>query len=632
MINKLIFALAGILLGTASWASDLLSSTTLNQQAPDRYTVWELILSNQDKPWFAYYGADNRLYVRRPDGKEINFGATGRASEQSGLAMTSSGENSVAVLWRDKQPQKTLFLIPKLEATGDVPAPIVVGGAESEPLTALEIAHDQQEIYLLWLGEKGIEKPKPDSKPVAEVAKDESTKPAAAKSTTDAAKNDEDAKPEIAANPAKDDAGEQYHMYFRSVSADGKTLSPVEQVLPGLYPAWVVDEKAIPVFSWVNEDKPAIVMRVFDREKKTFAPLVKIADGPKVINSLFQAFKSGKRWFVIWLGQHDDDKNLLEGLYSDDQGKTWTRFAFDALRGLNQGHINIATDQQKHILIALDGNWRLTNPNDGIKNNIYILRSADNGTTWEKPQTVRPDEYRPTTAQYPIVAIGKQPGTVMLAWEDWRDIRQNVYVSYSRDYGATWEAALPLARPGVWNLGLNPLSRSLLADADGRFNLVANQYDDTSGKSEQDLVLYRFTWEELQRSAASFPAATQNTEARLRERMSKYWQAMIDRNYDVSYAFMDPFFRDARTLADYKSMVGFVQYHSYAFDRMAQKGNLAKVALTIEGEVPEFKTPSGKKITQPRKPISFVDTWVFVNNDWYREFYDGVGEISYTRY
>lgn len=582
MIRKLILTLAGTLLAAVANATDLLNPLVLNQHAPDRYTEWKLLLSEQDKPWFAYYGADNKLYVHRPSGDEVGFGATDRPLEQSGLAMTKTGEKQIALFWRDKQPRKTLFLVPKLEPGGVTPTPISIGGSESEPLTALEIAHDQNNTYLLWLGEKG--------------------------------------------NP---DQEETYHIYFSTLAADGKTLAPIEQVLPGLYPAWIIDEKVIPVFSRVEGEQAAIAMRIFDREKQTFSATKKIAEPPPVLNSIFQAFKSGQRWFVIWLAQYEQ-KNLLEGIYSDDQGENWKRFAFEELRGLNQGLINIATDNKGHIIIALDGNKRFADPTD-TKNNVYVIRSSDNGTTWEKPQTVRSEDLKYTKGQYPMVAMGKEPGTVMLAWEDWRDIRPNVYVSYSKDYGATWEEALPLARPGVWNLGLNSQSRELMVGTDGRFRLVANQYANTSTKSKQDIVLYTFNWEELKRNAASF-TASQGTEEALRERMSNYWQAMIDAKYDIAYAFMDPFFRDARNLKNYQDTMGFVKYHSYQFGKVAIKGNLAKVELRVEGSVPEVTTPSGKKISQARKPITFVDTWVFVNDGWYREYYDSLNEVSFTRY
>jgi hypothetical protein len=583
MINKLMLTLSGVLLAATVWAADLLNPEVLNQQDPNRYTIWDLVLSGQDKPWFAYYGADNKLYVRRPGGDEIGLGATDRATDQSGLAMVQSGANGVALFWRDKLPSKTLFLIPKLEPTGDVPTPIVVGGDESAPLPALKMAQDEKGTYLLWLGEK-----------------------------------------------VDPQSNEKYHLYFRTVEPDGKTLSPVEQVLPGLYPAWIVDEKVIPIFSWTErQEQRAMMMRVFDRDKKSFGPPVKIADAPP-ISPLFEAFKSGQRWFLVWLGIYGENQLLFEGAYSDDQGQTWKRFAFEELRGFNQGGIDVVTDHQGHILITLDGNWRFTNPDD-TKNNVYLIRSSDNGATWQKPQTVRPEEYRPTKGQYPMLALGTEPGTVMLAWEDWRDIRSNVYVSYSRDYGATWEPALPLGRPGVWNLGLNPQARVFLSGSDGRFQLLARQYQNTSAQGSQDLVLYTFNWEELKKSAAAF-TQPQGTEERLRERIAAYWQAMIDRDYETSYAFMDPFFRDARPLTKYRSAMGVVHYHSYQVGKMARKGNIAKVRVKVESSVPEFTAPSGKKVSQPLKSVSFVDTWIFVNDDWYREHYDRVSEASFTRY
>jgi hypothetical protein len=42
--------------------------------------------------------------------------------------------------------------------------------------------------------------------------------------------------------------------------------------------------------------------------------------------------------------------------------------------------------------------------------------------------------------------------------------------------------------------------------------------------------------------------------------------------------------------------------------------------------------PSGKVISQPRKAIKFVETWVYVNGEWYREFYDGAAEQGFTDY
>ena len=284
-------------------------------------------------------------------------------------------------------------------------------------------------------------------------------------------------------------------------------------------------------------------------------------------------------------------------------------------------------------MIALEGSGQLRDPKDN-KNNVFFVRSTDNGSTWQKPQNLRPEELRPTKAQYPMLALGAQPGVVLLAWEDWRNIRPNIYVSLSRDYGATWEPALPLGRPGVWNLGLDPHPRVLLNRGE-RFLLVAKQYKDDSLQEKKDYVLYDFTWEDLKRSAESFKPAeiqTRASESRLRERVTVYWQAMQDGQYQTAYAILDPFFRHERDLKTYLTNKGVVKYHRYRIVQVAQQGNIAKVQMEIESSVPEFTTSSGKTISHPARTISFVETWVFVNNDWHREYYDELTEKSFTRY
>ena len=581
---KLFFTLVGLLLTMAATATDTLSPTVLNGHTSDPYTGWDFTLSGNKNPWFAYYSADNILYVRRPDGVEVGLGATDRPIQQSGLAIAPVGDG-VAVLWRDKLPKKNLYLIPRLDPASAAPPPIIVASEEdSEPLTRLKLERAGNVEYLLWLGEKT----------------DPATK-------------------------------EKYHIYFRTVEQDGKVLSPVEQVMPGRYPAWIIDQDVIPVFSWmVYEGKLAMTQRVFDRTKKSFGPLTKIADAPPIA-PIFETFKSGNRWFLLWLGQYGDgSKMLLEGLYSDDKGQTWTRFAFDDLRGLDIGGLSIATDHKGHILIALDGNRRLIDPDDD-KNNVYLVRSTDNGSTWQKPQTVRDDELRLTRAQYPVLAMDAQAGTVMLAWEDWRGIRPNVYVNYSKDYGATWEQALPMGRPGVWNLGLSARPR-IFFNHDGRFWLVTQQYkDDSLSPAQRDYVLYLFSWDEVRRNAEAFKAP-EATEAKLRERIAQYWQAMQDGQYETAYALMDPFFRAKRSLKTYLGSTGAVKYYRYQVGPIVQKGNLARVQIEFESEVPEFKLPNNQITSQPRKTVTFLETWVFVNDNWYREYYDEMAEKSSTSY
>ncbi|MDV7392022.1 hypothetical protein RZS08_11730, partial [Arthrospira platensis SPKY1] len=178
----------------------------------------------------------------------------------------AGGDRDLAVLWRDKLPTKTLYFLPKVGLSGSPPSPRVAASEESEPLIRLQVSQQDDVTYLLWLGEKGLyvqANPESEHGPAGETA---ATPP-----------------PQIQ---------EPYHLYFRYTEDGGKTFSPVERVLPGYYPTWIVDRKAIPVFSWTEfEGHSSVVMRVFDRIQKRFGPPVKIADAPP-ISPIYQAFES----------------------------------------------------------------------------------------------------------------------------------------------------------------------------------------------------------------------------------------------------------------------------------------------------------------------------------------------------
>ena len=77
---------------------------------------------------------------------------------------------------------------------------------------------------------------------------------------------------------------------------------------------------------------------------------------------------------------------------------------------------------------------------------------------------------------------------------------------------------------------------------------------------------------------------------------------------------------------------GKIKYHRIQIGQIVQKGNLARVQVEIESSVPEFTLPNGKVISQPPKTVKFLETWMFVNDDWYREFYDEMSEKPFSHY
>lgn len=564
--------------------------TVLNQQPLDQTAERDYILDGRGGLWLAYYGNDNLLYVRRPEGTEVKLGAQDRQGQQSGLAL-DVGQDSLALMWRDKLPQKALYFLPHLAANGPVPQPVVVGGDESEPLTRLKVAGRDDAVYLLWLGEKV----------------DPETK-------------------------------QKYHLYFRYSEDGGKTFSAVERVLPGFYPMWIVDQDSIPVFSWVtSKERRVMAMRRFDRASKTFGPMVEIAETPAQISPIYRTFESAGRWFVLWLAQQGDDYKdfLLEGAYSEDKGQTWKRFAFDSIKGLDLSHLVAAADGKGHIALAFSGSRRLRDDNPDARNDLYFTYSADNGATWSEPRRFRSPEYQITHARFPALGFGSQPGTLLMAWEDWRDIRPNVYVAYSTDYGATWQKEIPLGLPGRVNLTMDSKLNLALINRGENYHLVVKRFEnDTLGKA--DLVEYSFTLANLKQPPVSSPALelekTQLNEERLRQRVTQYWEAMQHEDYATTYALMDAFFQSRVDRQAYRQKMGTIKYQNFRIDGIERKGKIAKVKITVEAGVPEFKGPSGKSYSKPQQAYTFLDTWLFISGDWYREYNEESSGRRYSEY
>jgi len=136
---------------------------------------------------------------------------------------------------------------------------------------------------------------------------------------------------------------------------------------------------------------------------------------------------------------------------SEDQGRTFSqprladkflevgfqpRTASFRLWGTGFPQMAIGAKEEVYITYAA---FPADNPEDG--GDIFLVRSSDEGKTWERRVRVNDDgSGRPQF--FPAIAVDPE-GTLHMIWGDTRDdpaeLSYHVYYSYSKDRGKTWE-------------------------------------------------------------------------------------------------------------------------------------------------------------------------------------------------
>lgn len=590
--------LGAFVTGGASFAANRTESAAsyevLSQSIMASSSDWEYVHDALGGHWLAYYDRDRLLRLHGPDGQERLLVPDARAQAPSGLALSGIDKGTL-VLWRDKYPDKGLYLLDTDQLTPEATSikPLEIG-ADTEPLVRFVAQSDAKGLtHLLWYGEKA-------GQPTNNI----------------------------------------HNLYYRKLNRASQELSPIELVMAGIYPVMVSDPQGnLAVLSWQGDDEGGRIVSRFRPASGAFAEAVTVADDVSDITPIFEAFRSGSRWFAIWLAQRGFDKRdfQLEGARSDDNGKTWTRFGFEDLRGHDIASLNVATDEKGHILLAISGRDRSEHDKD--KQEVYLIHSTDRGETWSKavqPRTGDESILALFHARNPSVAFGQKPGQVLVVWEDWRDIRSSLYASLSNDYGANWTISdVPLPRESGVNLGLRYEPNAVYATGDG-FRLIAERFTDDTLKGKQlvELALDEASLKAFDEAAhAERNRQTETGEAGLRERVEGYWKAMQADDYNTTYTYLDPFFKAATPLNIYLSNMGKIKYSEAKIDSITIKGPIAEVVTTIRAHVPAFKAPTtGELIEQPERVVPVVNRWLWVDGEWVNEFRIESQDIVFTRY
>jgi hypothetical protein len=177
------------------------------------------------------------------------------------------------------------------------------------------------------------------------------------------------------------------------------------------------------------------------------------------------AVRQGRRTLLFWTQGFEG----IFGAYSDD-GLRWTPIAFPETRGLDVGSLEAASAPNGMLYLASFA--RKEGALD--KTQVYFQRSEDGGATWSSPRRINTNKHLLTHSVAPKMAADGE-GTVVLVWFDFRNIRSNIYLNYSRDHGKTWLAEdVCLEEPGRFSSRFPRILRR----PDGRYAIVFLRYRD----------------------------------------------------------------------------------------------------------------------------------------------------------
>lgn len=183
----------------------------------------------------------------------------------------------------------------------------------------------------------------------------------------------------------------------------------------------------------------------------------------------------------------------------------------------------ISCDDHGHVYVA----WK-----DSSNGNpdIYLNHSSDHGATWQ-PTDIRLDTDPPGAARsrHPEVS-NDQDGHVSVIWWDDRNGEYDIYLNYSWDYGATWQASdirLDTDPPGTAE------SRQARISSDNSGHVYVSWIDNRNGK--YDIYFnyssdYGATWQSTDRRLDTDPLGAAD---------SKHPEIRSDRNGHVFVAWID---------------------------------------------------------------------------------------------
>ncbi len=106
----------------------------------------------------------------------------------------------------------------------------------------------------------------------------------------------------------------------------------------------------------------------------------------------------------------------------------------------------------------------------------------------------------------------------------------------------------------------------------------------------------------------------------LRQRVNDFWTAFIKKDYEKIYYLYDPFFQAGTNKYAFMGTLGRVKYHEFEIKDIKVEGNVAQVKLSIVYSMPKVRLRL-QEFTVSKTQAEFEENWLYIYDNWYKEFY-----------
>lgn len=106
----------------------------------------------------------------------------------------------------------------------------------------------------------------------------------------------------------------------------------------------------------------------------------------------------------------------------------------------------------------------------------------------------------------------------------------------------------------------------------------------------------------------------------LSQRINDFWTAFMKEDYEKIYYLYDPFFQAGTNKYAFMGTLGMVKYHKFEIKDIKVEGNVAEVKLSLVYSMSKVKLKL-TEFTVSETPAEIEETWLYIYDNWHKEFY-----------